>query len=221
MQGWCSHTGETQDQQAGLGWQLKIKERIWVVEGGHILFVKTHVSSGLEGLGLPQAPAAPSSWARRTGLGRRASTLGRKGWARSAPAPGRPGSPPPAGPPPLSFPSSAAGPAAWGAFTGQASRRRLCGRLALGTGTPRCGGLTPAQEGAQSRQTDTRSRLKQDGAQGPAGRGPPAPFIGAEEPARKGVGKVSLPGRPVPRKLGRREVKAGDQLAVSPYSEGL
>lgn len=155
------------------------------MEGGHILFVKMHVSSGLEGLGLQQAPAAPSSWAQRSGLSRRA--LGRKGRARSAPDPGRPGSPPPAGPPPLSFPSSSARPVSWGPFTGQASGRLLCGRLALGTGTPRCGGLTPAQEGAQSRQTDTCSRLRQDGAQGPAGRGPPAPFIGAGEPAQKGV----------------------------------
>lgn len=191
------------------------------MEGGHILFVKTRVSTGLEGLGLQQAPAAPSSWARGSGLGRRASALGRKGWARTTPDPGCPGSPPPAGPPPLSFPSSSARPVAWGPFTGQASRRLLCSRLALGTGTPRCGGLTPAQEGAQSRQTDTRSRLQQDGAQGPAGRGPPAPFIGAGEPAQKGVVKVSLPGRPVPRKLGRRKAKAGDQLAASLYSKGL
>lgn len=106
-------------------------------------------------------------------------------------------------------------PTAQGSLTGEASRwpseHPLCARPLLRMGARRCGQFTSTQERAQTQRTDTHSKLREVRAQGPAGRGPPALFIGRRSLHRKEGLEVSLPGRPVCRKLGRQDVKAGDQ----------
>lgn len=166
------------------------------MEGRHILFVKKRILSGLDGLGLQQAPgprgvgvaAEPGPWEGRARLG---DTDG----ARSATAPGIPriqwrGSstalsqgPPPAGPPLLASPPAQPGrqPGVLTPWPSLQMHHLLCARPVLRTETPRYGWLTCARQEAQSQQTEYHSKLRQNGAHGPAGRGWPALFIGVEE----------------------------------------
>lgn len=123
-----------------------------------------------------------------------------------------------------SLPPSSVRPAAQGSLAGEASRwpseHPLWARPLLRMGARRCGQFTSTQERAQTQWTDTHSKLRGVRAQGPAGRGPPALFIGLKEPTQKGGLRSEPAWQASVQEAGETGCK-GRRPAASLYSEGL
>lgn len=122
------------------------------------------------------------------------------------------------------LPPSSVRPAAQGSLAGEASRwpseHPLWARPLLRMGARRCGRFTSTQERAQTQWTDTHSKLREVRAQGPAGRGPPALFIGLKEPTQKGGLRSEPAWQASVQEAGETGCK-GRRPAASLYSEGL
>lgn len=104
----------------------------------------------------------------------------------SALAPGHPRSPPPACPPaPQLSQTHSPGLTHWPSLQMVFRAPTVCQAHAENGGR-RCSQFTPTQERAQTQRTDMHSKLREVRAWGPAGRGPPARFIGPKEPTQKG-----------------------------------
>lgn len=87
----------------------------------------------------------------------------------------------------------------------------LCARPMLRTGARRCGQFTSIQERAQTQRTDTHSKLREVRAREPAGRGPPALFIGPKEPTQKGGVRGEPAGQASVREAGETGCKGRRQ----------